>query len=272
MSAFSASASWVRPAAERKRLTFLPNSFRDRPGTGRILSDSNYLTPKDASCFSSKPDRNHPAPPGARRHHPGENLRPAGIPRVNFDPLQLIQDIGITAEEYVAEDFHARISPPMSCPHCGASKMFWALGYYVRNLTVARAGFVRITIRRFRCCRCRKTVSVLPAFAQPYRLVQNGTIEKFAAGKYDQEVVRWIELLRRYWARFVIWLPELRRVVWDDEERGPPDDDAADWWISLVSQHGNFAAATMASVSLFRITFFGRYRCHQPFHPGVCPS
>lgn len=113
---------------------------------------------------------------------------------------------------------------------------------------------------------------MLPAFAQPYRFVQNGTIEKFAAGKQDEEVRSWKVLLRRYWARFIIWLPELRRVLSDGKNRGPPDNRPVEWWKFLVSQHGNFATATMAAVSTFRITFFGRYRCHQPYYPGIRPS
>ena len=188
---------------------------------------------------------------------------------VASERLQLIRDIGITAEEYVVEHFHTRISPPDSCPHCGRQKALWALCYYPRNVTQPRSGSIRLMIRRFRCWRCKKTVSILPAFAQPYRFVQNHIIGKFADGERDPEVMRWIVLLRQYWARFVMWLPELRRAVVDGNVRGPPEQDAVAWWQLLVSPHGDFTAATMASVSRFRITFFGRYRCHEPRPSGV---
>ncbi len=57
----------------------------------------------------------------------------------------------------------------------------WALGYYARNISRLQLGFLRIWIRRFRCRFCRKTLSLLPSFAQPYRLIQNSTIERFVA-------------------------------------------------------------------------------------------
>lgn len=67
-------------------------------------------------------------------------------------------------------------------PHCRRIKTLCALGYYVRNLSRLGAGALQLSVRRFRCCVCRKTVSLLPAFAQPYRFVQNHTIEYFVRG------------------------------------------------------------------------------------------
>lgn len=181
--------------------------------------------------------------------------------------LQIIRKFEIDAERYVAENFHRRVTPPGLCPHCGEGGSLWSLGYYARNLTRLGVGILCIFIRRFRCNRCRKTVSILPSFAQPYRLVQNGTIEKFASGIYEVEVLRWFALLRRYWLRFVGWLPEMQRVIWKDQSRPPPECLPGEWWEFLVSEHGSFSAATMATVAVFQITFFGRYRCHQPRPP-----
>jgi hypothetical protein len=183
--------------------------------------------------------------------------------------LQLIHELEIDAEQYVAEDFQRRIVAPKICPHCDRSDALWALGYYVRNLTRLRAGFLRIVIRRFRCRACGKTISILPSFAQPYRLVQNGTIEKFVGGRCDDPVVlRWMGLLRRYWRRFALWVPEMEYVMAGVANRSPPDEPR-EWWDLLLAHYGNLAKATQASVSVFKITFFGRYRCHFPNPPAV---
>ena len=50
---------------------------------------------------------------------------------------------------------------------------------------------VLIAVRRFVCRHCPVTVSCLPQFAQPYRLVCNETIEAFFAGEKDRvEIAR----------------------------------------------------------------------------------
>jgi hypothetical protein len=98
--------------------------------------------------------------------------------------MQLIYAIEIDPEQYVAESFHKRMLPPTKCPHCWRTKTLWALGYYGRNLSRLGLGALLIFVRRFRCHCCRKTVSLLPSFAQPYRFVQNRTIEKYVRGKH----------------------------------------------------------------------------------------
>lgn len=184
--------------------------------------------------------------------------------------MQLIQALPIDAETYVAEAFHRRIRPPTECPHCGNSDSLSALGYYERNLSRLVHGVICILIRRF-CCRhgCGKTVSILPNFAQPYRVVQNQTIERFLGGApYDASVMRWMGVLVRYRGRFVRWLPEIMRVTGIDLKRAPPrDDNALERWQRLVADYGDFGGATLVFVSIFQITFFGRYQCHYPNPP-----
>lgn len=182
--------------------------------------------------------------------------------------LQLIHELEIDAEQYVAEGFQRHIVAPGICPHCDCADALWALGYYVRNLTRLGAGFLRIVIRRFRCRVCGKTISILPSFAQPYRLIQNETIEKFAGGDHDDPgVLRWTDLLRRYWQRFVLWVPEMEHVMECVANRSPPHEPMQ-WWDLMLRHYGDLASATQASVSVFRITFFGRYRCHFPNPPA----
>ena len=169
----------------------------------------------------------------------------------------------------MAENFQTSIVAPEVCPNCERSGELRALGYYFRNLTRLCGSLLRIGIRRFRCRCCRKTVSILPAFAQPHRIVQNITIEKFVAGEdCDPGVLRWSGLLRRYWQRFASWVPEMQRVMRGTAPRSPPGE-AKEWWNLLHSNRVDFSAATQTSVSIFQITFFCRYRCHRPNPPAV---
>ena len=84
--------------------------------------------------------------------------------------MQLIRAVPVDEERYVAEGFHRQVCPPPQCPHCQHPHALWAHGFYRRNISRLQRGHLRLWIRRFLCRFCRKTVSVLPSFAQPYRL------------------------------------------------------------------------------------------------------
>ena len=181
--------------------------------------------------------------------------------------MQLIYAIDIDPERYAAEKFHKRIRPPAKCPNCRRLKTLWALGYYNRNLSRMGLGALLIFVRRFRCRCCRISVSLLPGFAQPYRFVQNRTIESYVGGKpFPDEVSRHLDLLSQYWRRFRIWLPELERTLGHALERAPPKAPIKAWRF-LLSSHGDLASATRTLVTTFQITPFGRYRCHRPNGP-----
>ena len=178
--------------------------------------------------------------------------------------MQLIYAVEIDPEQYVAESFHKRMLPPTKCPHCCRTKTFWALGYYSRNLSRIGLGVLLIFVRRFLCHRCRKTVSLLPAFVQPYRFVQNRTIESYVRGSpFSDEVARHLDLLSQYWRRFHRWLPELERALGCALGRGPPNGPIAAWR-ALLEKHGDLESTTQNLVTAFRLTPFGRYRCHHP--------
>jgi hypothetical protein len=178
--------------------------------------------------------------------------------------MQVIYAIDIDPEEYAANEWQRQISPPARCPNCKRPKSLWALGYYGRNLSRVTLGALVIFIRRFRCRHCRKTTSILPDFAQPYRFVQNRTIERFFNGEgSSDEVVRHSDLLSRYWRRFGIFLPEIDRSLGKALERAPPDQPRAVWRV-LVHLYEDLASVTNALVSAHQITLFGRYRCHRP--------
>lgn len=112
---------------------------------------------------------------------------------------------------------------------------------------------------------CGKTASLLPDFAQPYRLVCNSTIECYFSGDlYRADVQSWKGLLICYWKRFVAWLPKLRRRIVQRLGRAPPAKRPKRVWLFLMAAAGDLAQLTQRLVVEMHITIFGRYRCHCP--------
>jgi hypothetical protein len=179
--------------------------------------------------------------------------------------MQIICTVSLSPEHYVNESHHRNIQPPIKCPHCSIRGALAALGYYCRNVTSTNRGVLRISVRRFRCRLCGRTVSILPSFAQPYRLVLNATTNEFFGGTLGTSALSWLPLLQQYWNRFAKWIPEIDRVIKSVVERSPPHPDAAGWWEVIVAAFGNLEKITTTLVSRFGVTLFGRYRCHSPF-------
>ena len=178
--------------------------------------------------------------------------------------MQIIRAVQVSADHYASTSFHQGIEPPVECPHCDAIDTLKALGYYSRNVTSTKHGVLRIFVRRFRCRLCGKTVSILPSFAQPYRLVLNATTNEFFGGTLGTNALSWLPLLQQYWNRFTKRIPEIDRVIRSVVERSPPHPDAAGWWQVIVAAFGNLEKITATLVSRFGVTLFGRYRCHSP--------
>ena len=174
--------------------------------------------------------------------------------------MQFIRSLPVTVASYIATAFHRQITPPSRCSKCGLVEPFEALGYYARGITLGRR-IVSLLVRRFRCSGCGGTASVLPSFAQPYRLVQNVTIHQYFETGVD-ETLPWQGILRNYWNRFVRWLPELRRVF-IQSGRSPPFSTGPDAWQALRNTVGTLETITEFLVSEYQITPFGRYRCHE---------
>ncbi|MDD5198923.1 MAG: DUF6431 domain-containing protein [Terrimicrobiaceae bacterium] len=179
--------------------------------------------------------------------------------------MQIICMVEGSSDDYFSNEKQRSMRPPSPCPHCNSKQVLRALGYYDRDVSrLNEKGYVRISVRRFRCIVCGKTVSLLPSFAQPYRIVLNATIQAFAAGDiYHPDVEWWIIYLRRYWKRFCFWLPLLRQSV-PGIGLSPPSEDAAAYWRQVVIWAGSLSSATARLTSDFQITLFGRYRCHVP--------
>ncbi len=180
--------------------------------------------------------------------------------------MQLIWRCGFTAEEYVEREAQLRVPRPPTCPHCRRSGCLRALGYYARGLSSHDSGRVLIVrIRRYRCRLIGKTVSLLPAFAHPYRLVGAAFIDSYFSGRRSGVEMQWWEpLLRRYWRRFQFWLPNLLDSIGAKAGLSPPVYNHAAAWKIMRRKLGAVPQMTHRLVLKFRITILGRYRCHGP--------
>ncbi len=111
--------------------------------------------------------------------------------------MQTIYLVTLTPLEYVDQDFQTQVPKPENCINCGAANCVEALGYYGRWVSWLQ-DVLSIGVRRFRCCQCRVSISCLPDFAQPYRVVNSATVQAgFNEEKTDQ-VVHWGWLIVAY--------------------------------------------------------------------------
>ena len=111
---------------------------------------------------------------------------------------------------------------------------------------------------------CKITVSCLPCFAQPYRLVNHTTLEAFVKGQHQQRDVQaqW-DLLLRYLRRFAEWRPELIKIIGNHFGRASPKEEATAFWRRAVATCGSTSKLTVLLVEEFHTTCFSTYRCHQ---------
>ena len=179
--------------------------------------------------------------------------------------MQIIVSVGVSPEDYVETDYQEQIAPPANCPNCQAARALRALGYYSRFVTaMLTAAVLEIWVRRFWCRECDITVSCLPDFAQPYRVVNNQTIEDGFQENNQPHVQRWAGLVRGYWRRLERHWRHLRARVGAFFGRLAPDATARQFWESLLGACGSLATATRQLVDDFRETLFATYQCHQP--------
>lgn len=179
--------------------------------------------------------------------------------------MQMIFEYPGTPEEYVAGAVHKNVLPPSVCPACKRENSFEPLGYYSRGLTAkCSAGVLSIVVRRFRCVGCGASISFLPNFAQPYRLVRNETVQKYFDGQTKAvEVARWDCLLRRYWRRFCFWFPSLLLQTGQRSLRAPPPSSSEQFWSHFKAIWGALVSATGNLIREFQVAPFGSYKCHR---------
>ena len=187
----------------------------------------------------------------------------AGVQLGYADVMQTIYPTSLTPEQYVEQEYHRQVKAPENCPNCQRARVLEALAYYCRYITTATALVLLIRVRRFLCRHCRISVSCLPAFAQPYRVVNTPTIAEGFNGQNTPQAARWSELIGSYWQRFETHLPRLLSQVGNALGPLPLQPTARDFWRQLLRCCGDLAQATQRLVHQFHTCLFGIYPCHQ---------
>ena len=177
--------------------------------------------------------------------------------------MQRIIQTSLTPEQYAQQEYHKQVSPPENCPNCQRAHVLEALAYYQRYITTGTALVLMIWVRRFLCRHCRVSVSCLPEFAQPYRLVNTPTVADGFNGCATAPVTRWSERIRSYWRRFEAHLPVLLRQVGNAFGPVPLHPTAQGFWRQLLRCCGELGNATGQLIHQFHTCLFGTYRCHQ---------
>ena len=96
--------------------------------------------------------------------------------------------------EYV-DHFPQLVFPrPETCPHCHASNVFIAHGFYPRK-PLSSTQVYRVRIKRWLCKACRHTLSLLPSFLLRFRhylleVIQHVILTRFEEGASWTQVVR----------------------------------------------------------------------------------
>ncbi len=178
--------------------------------------------------------------------------------------MQTIFQTSLTPEQYAEQEYHRQVPAPGHCPNCQRPHTLEGLAYYHRYITTATALVLWICVRRFWCRHCRISVSCLPAFAQPYRLVNTPTVSAGFNGEAARpEVRRWDLLIQEYWRRFEAHLPRLLRQVGNAFGRLALQPTAQEFWRQLLGCCGDLARATGQLIDQFHTCLFGTYCCHQ---------
>jgi hypothetical protein len=178
--------------------------------------------------------------------------------------MQTIFKTSLTPEQYAEQDYQKQVQPPLQCPNCEHAHTLEALGYYARFVTQVVAAVLEIWVRRFSCRHCGISVSCLPQFAQPYRVVNTDTVQAaFNGQRTGPAVQRWWTLIRTYWRSFQAHVPELVQRVGQDLGPLPLQATASDLWQGCLHACGGLAQTTQKLIDRFRTCLFGTYRCHQ---------
>jgi len=154
--------------------------------------------------------------------------------------MQVIIAFSGDPDDYARQDAQLRIARPRACPNCGKPSGLRALGYYSRWVSSSNRGKpTSIMVRRFRCPCCHLTTSMLPDFAQPYRLVATDTVDVFLAGTRSGDAVNvWFSLLQGYQRRFEVQLPETRQVLSSAYSLTALSEVAVDLWEEIRRHFG----------------------------------
>ncbi len=168
-------------------------------------------------------------------------------------------------EDYVRDGAHRKVARPDECAICGNPGGMLSLGFYSRSVTIPGPIMrLLIQIRRFLCFFCRRTTSMLPDFAQPYRLVATDTVNEYLAGSRDTaEVMRWSEHLGRYQQRFEDRIEETRRALTAAYDIPELPLVTVGLWGEVCRHFEGARRFTARFAGELGMTVFGTYSCHQ---------
>jgi hypothetical protein len=101
-------------------------------------------------------------------------------------------------------------------------------------------------------------------------MINNATTQKFFNGDRESSDVQCnSDNLSRYWHRFADKAGRLRQMVGTALGRAPPKEAAAGLWQRILAKYRTLAKATRLLVADFKMTCFGKYRCHSPAVQGT---
>jgi len=176
--------------------------------------------------------------------------------------MQTIYPVTLTPQEYVDQGFQKQVPKPANCVNCGAANCVEALGYYERWVSYLLKA-LRIWVRRFRCRQCKVSISCLPDFAQPYRVVNSATVQAGFNQERTKEVQHWGWLIEAYWKKLSAHLEDLLRAVGSAFGPCPVPVGPKEFWDLLLEECTHLGAATQRLVQEFGTCLFGHYKCHQ---------
>ena len=144
-------------------------------------------------------------------------------------------------------------------------ELFGVYERYVSNGSTSQL----IKVLRYRCEQTRATVSLLPDFAQPYRLLASELIEDYFLQRANRFLDAWLELLKSYRKCFEAWYERLSVIVGFSLGRAPPGlgSSAAEYFKWLVGACGNsLKKVTRTLTKHLKVSTFGCYQCHLNYH------
>ena len=169
-------------------------------------------------------------------------------------------------EEYVRDGAHRKVGRPDACPTCDEPGCMRAHGFYSRSVSApGRLRLLLILIRRFLCRSCHLTTSMLPDFAQPFRLVATDTVDKYFSDARDSaDVIVWVEHLARYQKRLEERIPETKAALATAYDFDELPVEAIGLWLVVCRNFDGARRFTARFAADVGMTVFGIYDCHRP--------
>jgi len=118
-----------------------------------------------------------------------------------------------------------------------------------------------IAVLRYRCGQTGASVSLLPDFAQPYRLLASELIEDYFFQRTNRFLDVWLGLLKSYRKGCEAWYEQLSAIVGFSMGRAPPGlgSNAAETFKWLVRACGNcLKKVTRILTKRLKVSTFGR--------------